>query len=353
MHPLHQVYLVTGAEDVAYVLGPGAVHFVAAPDRPHPGSRLRSALEKTSLDATRAETQSWLSQRLLGTTFNAAQELPRLALLCFLRSLAGDVGEQRLRHTLDAIDLRHLHAEALELRRLPGDSAPPPRRTSELRVAEESLTEFFLELLEERRLRPEQDLASELCAHIKDNDEALAALLSLTSEGHEPLGAALAFCLHLLGHHPDWQGPCLDSTETRRAVLLEAMRLYPPKCSFSRQALGARKLPGGTEVRPGQKLLLCPYLLHRDPECFPKPEEFRPDRFLGGRPPGSFCPFGGETATGCPGQSVAVQQALLVLGEVLSRYRLRSLSPRQPVLEAGTVLRCPEPLVVQVEPLRR
>src|SRR5262249_1834012 len=52
--------------------------------------------------------------------------------------------------------------------------------------------------------------------------------------------------------------------------------------------LGGYDLPSGTRVGA------CIYLAQRDPEFYPDPEVFRPERFLGVNPdPGAYLPFGG------------------------------------------------------------
>lgn len=52
---------------------------------------------------------------------------------------------------------------------------------------------------------------------------------------------------------------------------------------------------GGFHVPKGVNALIIPYALHRDPEYFPEPEEFRPERFfpenISGRSPYAYVPF--------------------------------------------------------------
>jgi cytochrome P450 len=349
LHPLHPVYLVTGTEDVTHITGSGELHLTRVAAESPFDRRVQAALQDTDLHAASAETQTWLDTGVRGTTFNAGQQMPQLALRIFLRCLAGEIGEQRLRHTLDAIDLRHLHADKVALTSFPGVAGKAPPRSTELRVADENLRDFLLELLQERRLRPEHDLATRVCAYVPQNQEAFEALLRLTTQAHEPLGAALGFCLHLLGHHPEWQSRARESEPALRAVVLESLRLYPPRWCWTRSPAGTHRLPGGTMVRPGQTLLVCPYLLHRDPVSFADPDRFSPERFEpGGTAWHAYCPFG-PSASGCPGRDLALRQAECVVGAVLRRFRLRSLTPQVVPLEAGTVLRSAEPLVIQVD----
>lgn len=53
--------------------------------------------------------------------------------------------------------------------------------------------------------------------------------------------------------------------------------------------------PGGFHVPKGANVVIVPFALHRDPEYFPEPEEFRPERFFpensSGRNPYAYIPF--------------------------------------------------------------
>ena len=50
---------------------------------------------------------------------------------------------------------------------------------------------------------------------------------------------------------------------------------------------------GGRTYDPPAHLLGCIYLLHHDPDVYPEPDEFRPERFLEGQPsPYTYLPWG-------------------------------------------------------------
>jgi cytochrome P450 len=64
-------------------------------------------------------------------------------------------------------------------------------------------------------------------------------------------------------------------------------------------------------------------LIHRDPATFPEPTQFRPERFLDrGYGPEQFLPFGGG-AKRCLGSSFALQEMMIVIAGLLSRFRIR------------------------------
>ena len=76
-------------------------------------------------------------------------------------------------------------------------------------------------------------------------------------------------------------------------------------------------LPAGATVAP------CIYLAQRNPDVYPEPEEFRPERFVGVQPdPYSWLPFGGGVRR-CVGAAFAMYEMKLVLGAILAAYDLK------------------------------
>uniref|UniRef100_A0A8V5GVD2 Uncharacterized protein n=1 Tax=Melopsittacus undulatus TaxID=13146 RepID=A0A8V5GVD2_MELUD len=77
-------------------------------------------------------------------------------------------------------------------------------------------------------------------------------------------------------------------------VLKEALRLFPSVPLFAR-ALRDDCSIRGYQIPKGTNVVVITYALHRDPEIFPDPEEFKPERFLPenckGRHPYAYVPF--------------------------------------------------------------
>lgn len=77
----------------------------------------------------------------------------------------------------------------------------------------------------------------------------------------------------------------------------ETLRVYPPAGASDRKCTKDYKLPG-TEliVKKGQGLLVPIYAMQHDPEYFPEPEKFNPERFSkeneGNIVPYTYIPFG-------------------------------------------------------------
>ena len=109
-------------------------------------------------------------------------------------------------------------------------------------------------------------------------------------------------------------------------VLAESLRLWPPNALLSRVAQRDDVLPTGRRVRAGSKLLLSPYVVHRDPRYYPDPERFDPERFARegrrGRPRYAYFPFGGGRRV-CIGRTLAIQQCTLALARLAQRVQLQ------------------------------
>ncbi len=80
---------------------------------------------------------------------------------------------------------------------------------------------------------------------------------------------------------------------------------------------------GGWSYRPPTQLLGCIYLVHHDPELYPEPQEFRPERFLECSPTTyTWLPWGGGRKR-CPGLHLAMLEMKTVLRTVLATMTVR------------------------------
>jgi cytochrome P450 len=131
----------------------------------------------------------------------------------------------------------------------------------------------------------------------------------------------------------------LASLPWTRAVLDEALRLYPPAWLVSRRAKADDVLLG-FDVPAGTLVFLSPWVLHRHPAVWERPDDFAPERFLeGGRGEAvdrfSYVPFGAGPNL-CIGRDFALMEGVLVLASLASRYRFEPASST-PVVAAPLV----------------
>lgn len=142
-------------------------------------------------------------------------------------------------------------------------------------------------------------------------DEALALLLF----GHDTGAAALAWAFAHIWGHPEAVARIREESDPSylEACLQESLRLCPVVVHVTRIAPHATRI-GGWEVSAGARIFPSAYLAQRDPEVFPEPAAFRPERFLDGRTyDGSWFPFGLGART-CVGNRFALRQMRLIAG---------------------------------------
>jgi cytochrome P450 len=173
-------------------------------------------------------------------------------------------------------------------------------------------------------------------------DEAMTLLLA----GHETTANLLAWSWYLLSRHPEAEARLhaeVDGVRSERlgaddlarlpftrAVLAEAMRLYPPAWMLGRRVtvpyrIGEHELPKNTVLLMGQ------WIVHRDPRWWPEADQFRPERWMPGgsaldpaRPKFAYFPFGAGTRV-CIGEQFAWLEGTLALATMARRWRLRLL----------------------------
>ena len=103
-------------------------------------------------------------------------------------------------------------------------------------------------------------------------------------------------------------------------VFKEALRLYPPVGFFARQSKGEAKIRDKV-LQKGSGVVVAPWLIHRHDDFWDAPHEFRPDRHNENIPKEKYMPFGlGERI--CIGQGFAMQEAIIILANILREFKL-------------------------------
>ena len=209
------------------------------------------------------------------------------------------------------------------------------------------LVRLLRELLEEKRRTSaggKDALALMLRAHDEDHspfgdDELFGEMVTLFVAGHDTQARTLAWTLFLLGQHPKVLADVLDEIDgvlrggpptlshVPRLVLVdrvlkESMRVLAPvpilflKVAQTDTHLGSYTVPRGTNV------VVCPFVTHRDPERFPEPRRFKPERWERLQPTiYEYLPFGAGPRM-CIGAAFATLTMRLILPMILQRYRM-------------------------------
>jgi cytochrome P450 len=267
-----------------------------------------------------------------------------------MRALLGLVGRTLFAADLAPVTDRVVHAVDDALRAVVQRSASPlalgplaalptPSRRR-LRRAVATLDEVASDVVARRRAAPEgTDVLALLiqaadAGHLTEHevrDELLTAVIA----GHETVASCLTWTLHLLAGAPEVQarlraelaGTTGDRAPTwddlrelryTRAVVDEALRLYPPAWVITRRAVESDRV-AGVDIPAGTLVILSPWLLHRRPDRWPDPERFDPDRFAGGAPTArdtAYLPFGAGPRL-CIGRDLALVEVVLILAALL------------------------------------
>ncbi|KAK7870822.1 hypothetical protein R5R35_014411 [Gryllus longicercus] len=130
----------------------------------------------------------------------------------------------------------------------------------------------------------------------------------------------------------DWSQPLLPTTQQLselkylEMVIKEVLRLNPPVPVILRDITEDEKLPSTGHVMPnGTVMIISPWAAHRNPEVFPDPEKFDPERFSAGetarRHPYAFLPFS-VGPRNCIGQRFAMLEKKSVLAKVIWNFEM-------------------------------
>ena len=124
----------------------------------------------------------------------------------------------------------------------------------------------------------------------------------------------------------------LDAMPHTRAVFEEALRLYPPAPSINREPIADDEYKGLKIPRKAQ-VLVMPWTVHRHRKLWDRPEAFMPERF---HPENrdkidryQYLPFGAGPRV-CIGMSFAMQEAIIALAILLSRFRFDTVAETKP-----------------------
>jgi cytochrome P450 len=151
-------------------------------------------------------------------------------------------------------------------------------------------------------------------------------LLTLLVAGHETTATALSWAMERLTRHPEKLERLRDEVEAGEeayltATIQETLRLRPVIVVVVRKLTEPVEL-GGYELPAGARVVPSIHLIHRDPETYPEPDRFLPERFLD-NPPGTYTwiPFGGGVRR-CLGAAFAQFEMAVVLRELVRRYEI-------------------------------
>nr|AJN91183.1 cytochrome P450 monooxygenase CYP345A4 [Cnaphalocrocis medinalis] len=177
---------------------------------------------------------------------------------------------------------------------------------------------------------------------ILDDDTIDAQSLLFLIAGYETSSSLLSFAIHVLATKPDLQTKLreyvLEHTEGKEisyelfsqlhyleGFLLETLRLFPPVAIVDRVCTKNYTLPEiSLQLTKGDIIAVPVYGIHMDPDIYPEPEEFRPERFMDDekkeRPPHMYLPFGVGPRY-CIGQRFAMFSTKVAMVALLKNFK--------------------------------
>jgi cytochrome P450 len=307
--------------------------------------------------------ERWAAQAAKGLPINLTDEVSELTLEIVLGSIFG-TDLERLEKQLGANPFQVVAKET----------------TRDLKFAFRfrSLTRLVADLIAARRQGPGEHfdfLAMLMATRDRETDEAMSdkemidEVLTLIVAGHETTAAALTWTWYLISQNPAAAAQIeaeadkapgsgalgLDAAESlsfTHQVIQEALRLYPPGWLFTRRTIEADEL-GGYPLAPRTDVFISPYMLHRHPDFWERPEEFNPERFAGAaaeeRHRFAYIPFS-VGPRHCIGENLALFEMLVHVHHISRKFRLARASQEPIELEAQINLRPRSPLMMTVTP---
>ena len=289
-------------------------------------------------EVTERDIQSWP----LGAPFSLRPHTQQVTLAVILRAVFGVRGEERFERAAGLVGQFARRANAITqlpwLQRDLGRFSPWPRFLR----ARAALDGFIYEEIRARRAAcdsDERDDVLSLLLQATDEDgnpmsdeELRDELVTVLGAGHETTATALAWAVERLLRTPAALERLRGSLEAGEdeyleAVIKETLRARPVIADVARKLtaplqIGGHRIPAGTFVLPAIAAI------HYRPDLYPEPEQFRPERFLGGRGDHyAWIPFGGGVRR-CIGAAFAEYEMRVVLRTIFEQAELRAPDTR-------------------------
>ncbi|XP_053546366.1 cytochrome P450 3A29 [Bombina bombina] len=202
--------------------------------------------------------------------------------------------------------------------------------------------------------------------------EIMAQSLVFLLAGYETTSTALMFLAYNLATHPDVQNKVQEEIETLlpnkapptynavmqmeylEMVVNESLRLYPAAGRIERVCKKTTEINGVT-IPSGVVTMIPVYVLHRNPEIWPEPEEFRPERFSTENKdtydPYTFLPFGAGPRN-CIGMRFALINIKVAITLLLQNFTFQTCEETPVPMELDTqgFLKSKQPIILKLVP---
>ncbi|XP_066039997.1 thromboxane-A synthase isoform X2 [Chamaea fasciata] len=177
-------------------------------------------------------------------------------------------------------------------------------------------------------------------------DEIAGQAFLFLIAGYETTTSTLSFATYLLATNPECQEKVLKEVDEFSAkhmvpdyqnvqelpyldmVIAETLRMYPPAFRFTREA-AKDCVVLGQHIPAGAVIETAVGHLHHNPEFWPEPEKFIPERFTEEakkeRHPFAYLPFGAGPR-GCIGMKMGLLETKMTLLRILQKFKFKTCS---------------------------
>lgn len=211
---------------------------------------------------------------------------------------------------------------------------------------------------EDKELFENLDTSKKGTQHFEFTDANLAAnTFIFISGGSETTATALTFALYELSNNPAVQQKLQDEIDSTlidqeldfatvssmaylNQVVLEVLRKHPPIALMNRHCVQDYKIPGtGHVIRKDDEIVIPVSSIQNDPEFFPDPEVFNPDRFVDPDSirKGTYFPFGLGPRF-CIAQRFAILSIKVLLVKLLMAFNVKMSSKTKTPIKFQTEL---------------
>ena len=287
--------------------------------------------ERVIEDETLREGANWP----VGKEFRILEPMNRITLNVILRTLFGADGAER-----DELEqLSEIVPPYMRLGQLMAFVPSPPswaRRQGPWRTMDEYRNAFdriVFTLIDRADVDPNlgerTDILALLLRSATSRSEICDELLTFIGAGHETTATALSWAFERLRRHPDVLAELVREVDEgggafRRATICEVLRVRPVIDVAGRRVSTPNFDLGDWRIPRDRTVLVRIADLHENPEIYPQPERFDPDRYRGTRPAApAWLAFGGGGRR-CIGADFAIAEMDVVLRTVLQNFQIHT-----------------------------
>ena len=222
----------------------------------------------------------------------------------------------------------------------------PPQVLEQGRQSTAEMTDYFRNVIRQRRSQPQDDLISALIAaeeqqQTLSEDELLSTCMLLLIAGNETTTNLIGNGVLALLQNPRQLARLQQEPSLIDAAVEECLRYESPVQATSR-VVNETMEASGKMLLPGQVVIALLGAANRDPKIFPNPEQFEITRT-----PNQHLAFG-DGIHFCLGAALARAEAQIAIGQLVQRFPRLKQEEQQPQWSDSFVLRGLKALPVSI-----